>query len=136
MQLSEIIRVWYSLATGGDVDRSDVFFRFIALWVAFNALYASRHSSDIGSPEGATHFAYQGNVGGPFGPRLGPSPAERLSAKMPIDWIKVESTSKPYLDMRHSTLENKLFYLHEMTSPRPFAKARPSETRDSIHSGR
>src|SRR5271157_6400380 len=49
---------------------------------------------------------------------------------------KVESTSKPYLDMRHSTLENKLLYLHEMTSPRPFAKARPSETRGSIHSGR
>jgi len=53
---------------------------------------------------------------------------------MPIDWMKVES--KPYLDMRHSTLENKLLYLHEMTSPRPFAKARPSEARDSIHSGR
>jgi hypothetical protein len=57
MQLSEIIRAWHTLATGGEVDRSDVFFRFIALWVAFNALYASRHSSDIGDWDQVRSFA-------------------------------------------------------------------------------
>jgi hypothetical protein len=57
MELSAIIRAWHPLATGGDIDRSDVFFRFIALWVAFNALYASRHSSDIGDWDQVRSFA-------------------------------------------------------------------------------
>jgi hypothetical protein len=57
MELSAIIRTWHTLATGGDIDRSDVFFRFIALWVAFNALYASRHSSDIGDWDQVRSFS-------------------------------------------------------------------------------
>lgn len=43
MELDEIIRKWYRLASGEDVERDDVFFRFIAVWVAFNALYTSHH---------------------------------------------------------------------------------------------
>jgi hypothetical protein len=57
MQLSDIIRAWHTRATGGEVDRSDVFFRFVAIWVAFNALYASRHSSDIGDLDQVRSFA-------------------------------------------------------------------------------
>lgn len=40
---SEVIDKWYALASGGEIDRGNVFFRFMALWVAFNALYGSRH---------------------------------------------------------------------------------------------
>ncbi len=40
---SEVIDKWYTLASGGEIERGDVFFRFMALWVAFNALYGSRH---------------------------------------------------------------------------------------------
>jgi hypothetical protein len=57
MQLSDIIRAWHTLATGGEVDRSDVLFRFVAVWVAFNALYASRHSSDVGDWDQVRSFA-------------------------------------------------------------------------------
>jgi hypothetical protein len=57
MQLSDIIRAWHTLATGGEVDRSDIFFRFVALWVAFNARYASRHSSDVGDWDQVRSFA-------------------------------------------------------------------------------
>lgn len=44
MKRSEVIAKWYTLASGGQIERGDVFFRFMALWVAFNALYGSRHS--------------------------------------------------------------------------------------------
>jgi hypothetical protein len=44
MKRSEVIDKWYTLALGGEIDRGDIFFRFMALWVAFNALYGSRHS--------------------------------------------------------------------------------------------
>lgn len=41
MEINNIIQTWYGLATGENVERGDVFFRFIAVWVAFNALYDS-----------------------------------------------------------------------------------------------
>ena len=44
MKVQELIAKWYSIATGGDVGVRDVFFNFVAIWIAFNALYALRHS--------------------------------------------------------------------------------------------
>lgn len=41
MDVDEIIRQWYRVAV--DEERQDVFFRFIALWIAFNAHYVSRY---------------------------------------------------------------------------------------------
>jgi hypothetical protein len=33
-----IARDWLNIAEGGDFKRNDPYFRFIAVWVAFNAL--------------------------------------------------------------------------------------------------
>jgi len=41
-QIKEVIRKWYSLSSSGgtgEVDTNDIYFRFMALWVSFNALY-------------------------------------------------------------------------------------------------
>lgn len=39
MHLSEAGQTWYDFAVGGHFDRRDPFVRFIAVWIAFNALY-------------------------------------------------------------------------------------------------
>ncbi len=57
MNIGEIIEKWYALARGDDVERDDVFFRFVALWVAFNALYASQNSGDYGDWDQVRAFA-------------------------------------------------------------------------------
>jgi len=41
MKLSEIILPWYKLASGEHVDQTNVFFKFIALWIAFNGIYGA-----------------------------------------------------------------------------------------------
>lgn len=48
MEVADIIQKWYTLASGGDIDKSDVFFRFVAVWVAFNALYTSLYGDEVG----------------------------------------------------------------------------------------
>lgn len=48
MNLQEIIKKWYELASGDDVERAEPFFQFVAVWVAFNALYISRHGDEVG----------------------------------------------------------------------------------------
>jgi len=57
MDLDDIIQTWYTLASGGNVERSDIFFRFVAVWVAFNALYTSRHSDETGDWDQVRSFA-------------------------------------------------------------------------------
>jgi hypothetical protein len=57
MDIDEIIRKWYTLASGGDIEKGDVFFRFVAVWVAFNALYASRFYEVTGDKEQVHCFA-------------------------------------------------------------------------------
>jgi len=57
MEIEHIIQQWYTLASSGDVSRGDIFFRFVAAWVAFNALYTSRHSDDIGDWDQVRSFA-------------------------------------------------------------------------------
>jgi hypothetical protein len=60
MELDEIISTWYKLASGGNValeENSNVFFKFIAVWVAFNALYASKYSSESGDRDQVIRFA-------------------------------------------------------------------------------
>jgi hypothetical protein len=57
MRLSEIIMTWHKLASGGQVDQTDIFFRFVAIWIAFNGLYTSRHSRDTGDWDQVRSFA-------------------------------------------------------------------------------
>lgn len=62
MDISRIIKTWHSLATGSEVQRDDVFFRFVALWVAFNALYSSFSDRDIGDRQQVRGFAKRREV--------------------------------------------------------------------------
>jgi hypothetical protein len=57
MRLSDIILTWQKLASGGQVDQTDIFFRFMAIWIAFNGLYTSRHSRDTGDWDQVRSFA-------------------------------------------------------------------------------
>jgi hypothetical protein len=57
MRLSDIILTWYKLASGGQVDQTDIFFRFVSIWIAFNGLYTSRHSRDTGDWDQVRSFA-------------------------------------------------------------------------------
>jgi hypothetical protein len=45
MQVAQTIRTWHQIGLGEQVDKSDIFFRFIATWVAFNAIYCSQSSA-------------------------------------------------------------------------------------------
>lgn len=65
MELDEIIGTWYKLASKGTVEaeeNSNSFFKFIAVWVAFNALYASRYSSESGDRAQVMRFAGEPEV--------------------------------------------------------------------------
>jgi hypothetical protein len=56
MSPTEIMGKWYALSSGHDVDPGDPFFRFLAVWVGFNALYACR--TDVtGDRNQVKHFA-------------------------------------------------------------------------------
>ena len=57
MKVQELIAKWYSIAIGGDVGDRDVFFKFLAIWIAFNALYASRHSKVSTDRQQVRNFA-------------------------------------------------------------------------------
>lgn len=56
-EIQEIAQKWYTLASGGEVERRDTFFRFIATWIAFNALYASMHSNTEGDRKQVRSFS-------------------------------------------------------------------------------
>ena len=43
MKLSEIIIPWYKLSSGESVDQSNIFFRFIAVWITFNGIYSAKY---------------------------------------------------------------------------------------------
>jgi hypothetical protein len=45
VEIERIVQEWYRLASGGNIEREDAFFRFIAVWVAFNAVYTSYYTS-------------------------------------------------------------------------------------------
>ncbi len=57
MNVEEIIEKWYTLASGGDIERGDIFFRFVAVWVAFNALYTSLYGDEVGDFNQIRSFA-------------------------------------------------------------------------------
>jgi len=57
MNPQEITRRWYEISTHGATTGTDSFFRFIAIWIAFNALYASRHGSARGDRNQVKNFA-------------------------------------------------------------------------------
>jgi len=56
-EVQEIAQQWYTLASGGEIERDDVFFRFIAVWVSFNALYALMHNHEEGDWNQVRSFA-------------------------------------------------------------------------------
>lgn len=56
-EIQEIAHKWYALASGGKIEQGDTFFRFIAVWIAFNALYASMHSDEEGDWNQVRSFA-------------------------------------------------------------------------------
>ncbi len=65
MELDDIINTWYRLASQGTIEPNEegnVFFKFVAVWVAFNALYASRFSNEAGDREQVIRFAGQPDV--------------------------------------------------------------------------
>jgi hypothetical protein len=43
VNLTDISRQWYTISTTGQVEDNNVFFRFISIWIAFNALYNARY---------------------------------------------------------------------------------------------
>jgi hypothetical protein len=43
MKLSEIVLPWYAISQRKSIDQSDVFFKFIAVYIAFNAIYDCRY---------------------------------------------------------------------------------------------
>lgn len=57
MNLQETVESWFELASEGRIERADSFFRFVAVWIAFNVLYTSRHSDDAGDWNQVRSFA-------------------------------------------------------------------------------
>jgi hypothetical protein len=47
MDLSDIVLSWYGISQGKEVDQSNVFIRFIAVYIAFNAIYDCRYSKEL-----------------------------------------------------------------------------------------
>jgi len=45
--LSEIIIPWQKLALGEPVDQTNAFFKFIAIWIAFNGIYYVRYDDEF-----------------------------------------------------------------------------------------
>ena len=44
--LSEVVLPWYAISQGQSFDQSNVFFKFIAMFIAFNAIYDCRYESE------------------------------------------------------------------------------------------
>ncbi|MEW5860894.1 MAG: hypothetical protein AB1861_26565 [Cyanobacteriota bacterium] len=58
MDVQEIVDKWYALGSGKRIQLDEVpFFRFVAIWIAFNALYASRGSNREGDRNQVRRFA-------------------------------------------------------------------------------
>ena len=41
MKAKHLVNTWYKISLGEDIGNSDVFFKFISLWVCFNGIYNS-----------------------------------------------------------------------------------------------
>ena len=64
MNVEKIIQQWYLLSSGENIDSGDVFFRFVSVWVDFNALYASRFSDVEGDKQQVLRFAQEFRANG------------------------------------------------------------------------
>ena len=62
MNVAQLIRTWYDIADGQSPGNPDMFFRFISIWVAANALYASRHSNERSDAKQILRFASDPDV--------------------------------------------------------------------------
>ena len=62
MKLSEIIIPWYKLSSGETVDQSNIFFRFIATWIAFNGIYGARYNENLTEAQKISSFAYEKEI--------------------------------------------------------------------------
>jgi hypothetical protein len=50
MSLSDIILTWAKLAAGEEIDKTNIFFKFISIWIAFSGIYSARY--DEGTERG------------------------------------------------------------------------------------
>ncbi len=61
--LSEIIIPWQKLALGEPVDQTNAFFKFIAIWIAFNGIYYVRYDGqEIGDWPKIRDFAKESDT--------------------------------------------------------------------------
>ena len=61
-EIDKHIGEWYRLSIGQTVDQSDTFFRFVAVWVAFNAFYSSRMKKEYGDRKQVMAYARESDV--------------------------------------------------------------------------
>ena len=57
MQIEQLTAAWLSLGIKGDFDRKDPFLRFIAVWLAFNSIYAEAFQTIDGDRRQVLAFA-------------------------------------------------------------------------------
>lgn len=57
MEINEIIKKWFDISKGDNIDTKDDFFKFVAVWLAFNALYSSKFYNITGDKEQVKRFA-------------------------------------------------------------------------------
>ena len=57
MDVETIVATWIRASEGRMPPEPDLFFRFIAAWVAFNAIYGHRYGANVGDRAGALKFA-------------------------------------------------------------------------------
>lgn len=57
MQVETIVSTWIQASEGSLPSEPDLFFKFVAAWVAFNATYVYMYGSQIGDRAGALRFA-------------------------------------------------------------------------------
>lgn len=61
-EIDRHILEWYRLSTGEAIDQTDLFFRFVAAWVAFNAFYSSRMHGEVGDLRQVMAYARQPEI--------------------------------------------------------------------------
>lgn len=107
LEILSIANKWYTLAHECEVPANDTFFRFVAIWISFNALYASMYSDKEGDWNQVRSFA--GN----------PDAIDRHRNLLSKDSVYLESVSvlkdKGVYDLRNRRWRN-IRHEHDLTS--------------------
>lgn len=62
MKLSEIIMTWHDLSEGKHIDQENIFFKFIAIWIAFNGIYEGRYDDKPDGPKKIKGFTEESEM--------------------------------------------------------------------------